>query len=299
MHDPISELRDRFVAQLSTPPANPSLTIDTPLANDVPWSPHLYDPSSKTAWHILAALPTSTRWHTRMREAAAKIPDLQVGICAPTHVLSDETVLDIADDLQAHIATINLDDDTSGFRLRTTVADVIYENRLALSHSRAAKILDRWLERCHSATTNHRKGITLEVLTAIMLSQVVGFEVKNRGISNRSQQMDVSVHNRRTGGILGSSELVFAEAKNWSNPVGTEEYYSVYRKIETRFGRSRLGFFITTDRFTAGVRDERLRDSRGQILVVPLDKETLPSIWRTGTSVTGNLEDAAIDAASI
>jgi hypothetical protein len=214
--------------------------------------------------------------------------------------LRNEELLLLIDEINAGVAAIEIDDDApAGVRRCTFAADLIYQERLTLVHKTAGKLLDRWLDRCHTATTNELKGVALEVVTALMLSQVAGFEVKSRNVANRSQQMDVQIHNRRMGGILGGSPLVFAEAKNWKNAVGTTEYYSVHRKIKTRFGTSRLGFFTTTDRFTAGVHDEMLRDSQGQVLIVPLDKETLPAIWREGKSITDNLEAAAIDAASI
>ena len=68
-----------------------------------------------------------------------------------------------------------------------------------------------------------------------------------------------------------------------------------------RYGMSRLGYFVTTDRFTRGVEIERLCDSKGDILIVPLDKNSLPQIWEGITeqdSITSRLEAATIDAAS-
>ena len=294
MHDPVRELRSLLTSALGG-----DLRSDAPIATNVHWSPHVFDVQNNTAWHIMSEIPDGMRWFTRMQEAARTVHGLRLGLCAPLHVLYDETVLDLADQIDTRIASFDADAENPALIFIATIADMIYEHRLALSHKAAALVLDRWLTRCHAATDNHAKGITLEGLTAVMLSQVAGFEVKARGISNRSQQLDVQIHNRRTAGILGQSELVYAEAKNWRNPVGTTEYYSVYRKIETKFGRSRLGFFVTTDQFTRGVTTERLRDSKGNILVVPLDRDSLPAIWRTGTSVTANIEEAAIDAANV
>jgi hypothetical protein len=58
-----------------------------------------------------------------------------------------------------------------------------------------------------------------------------------------------------------------------------------------------MGFFVTTDRFTQGVEREMLRDSVRDILVVPLDQESLPRLWRTGKSITETLESAVLKAA--
>jgi hypothetical protein len=78
--------------------------------------------------------------------------------------------------------------------------------------------------------------------------------------------------------------------------VGTVEYYSLLRKIQARHGYAKMGFFVTTDRFTEGVDLEARRDSMGDTLVVTLDGETLPAIWRKGQCITPNIEGAIIKA---
>jgi hypothetical protein len=297
--DPVAELQQALAAHIGKGNVgDPKLSFDKPLRAGIGWSPHLFERTAKRAWYCLSERPETGSWADRMRSAQTRWPALRLGVCAPQNVMFDEAVLDVVDELSAAAATVSADGTDDAVTVTPTAGDLIYEAGLKLSHQYAARVLDRWLKRCYDATGNDTKGVTLEVLTAMLLSQVDGFEVTSRGVSNRSQQIDVQVHNRRVTGILGSSEIVLAEAKNWRNPVGTVEYYSVYRKIETRFGRSRLGVFVTTDRFTEGVAAERLRDSKGNILVVPLDKDQLPSIWRKGTSITLNLEKAALVAAS-
>lgn len=80
------------------------------------------------------------------------------------------------------------------------------------------------------------------------MRQVAGFEVTQVGLSSRSQQLDVVITNRNVGGPLGMSPLVVVEAKNWTQPVGTQEYALFIRKLQTRHGRAKLGYFVTTDR---------------------------------------------------
>jgi hypothetical protein len=295
--DPVADLREALTSALMER-GTVDLKADKPLNAKIPWSPHLYDLKSRRAWHCLSEPPESNAWISRMRRARAMSPTLSLGVCAPINVMLSEEVLDAVDDLEASTATVMLGGSTADVTFSGSAADLIYEMGLKLSRDYATRILDRLLVRCAAAKTTDAKGVTLEVLTAVLLSQVEGFEVVSRGLSNRSQQIDVQIHNRRVTGLLGGSDIVIAEAKNWRNPVGTVEYYSVVRKIETRFGRSRLGFFITTDRFTAGVAVERLRDSKGGTLVVPIDKASLPSLWSSGDGITRNLEAAAIRAAS-
>ena len=298
--DPLGELRKRLVTKLTAENAAIKWRQDAAIGPSIRWSPHVMDDTNGVAWHILTDNVESDFWLRRMKAAGDARSDLQLGIALPEHLIFNEDLIQKLNDLNGRIALIDLEHSDSAVRLSKSVADIIYEKGLKLSTAIASQILDSLLDRCHAVSNTNEKGRTLELLTAVLLSQVDSFEVKTIGISNRSQQMDVVVHNRNTAGVLGRSEVVIAEAKNWSNPVGTTEYFSVYRKIETRFGRSRLGYFATTDRFTGGVELERLKDAKGRILVVPLDRQTLPKVWRDATDaapITRQLEEATLAAA--
>jgi restriction endonuclease Mrr len=109
--------------------------------------------------------------------------------------------------------------------------------------------------------------------------------------------MDIFVHNRNVGGALGGSPIVLAEAKNWVDPVGPNEYASFLRKLLSRHGRAKLGYLVTTGRFTSGVADERRRDSMADTLVVLIDGDELPKLWRDGDGITGGLEATTMLAA--
>jgi hypothetical protein len=108
--------------------------------------------------------------------------------------------------------------------------------------------------------------------------------------------MDVLVHNRNTSSALGLSPIVLAEAKNWRDPVDTNEYTAFLRKLQSRHGRARLGYLVTTGKFTAGVAAERRRDSMDQTLVVLVDGKALPLLWRGPKTITDNVEAATIRA---
>ena len=298
--DSLGELRKRLVSELRAQDAAVKLREDSPIDPTIRWSPHVQDDTNQVAWHILTDNIESEFWSRRMKTAREAQSGLGLGVALPDHVIVNEELIRRLSDLDCKIALVNLEEPDSKARLSCSAADMIYERGLKLSPAVACHILDKLLERCNEASDTTVKGRTLELLTAVLLSQVDGFEVRSIGISNRSQQMDVVVHNRNAAGVLGRSEVVIAESKNWSNPVGTVEYYSVYRKIETRFGRSRLGYFVTTDRFTRGVEFERLKDAKGGILVVPLDRNSLPNIWRAATDqapITRQLEEATLAAA--
>jgi hypothetical protein len=157
-------------------------------------------------------------------------------------------------------------------------------------------MLDVTLERALAAKTNAEKGVTLEVVVALVLSQVDNFEVADIGIANRTQQMDVLVHNRSVGGMLGSSPLVLAEAKNWRQKVTPVEHATFLRKLKARNRRAKLGFMVTTGEFTAGLALEARRDSMDDIIVVFVDGVTLPKIWRERGTITQQVERLVINA---
>jgi hypothetical protein len=300
--DPVDDLRDEFLRALQSGAQPVQVKIDEPLGAGIPWRPHVQDVTSGAAWHIISEAIESEFWIRRIEAARSALPKLTVGVVTPESLLNNEEVVVQLNDLGVQMAIIRRTKRGRKVVLFNSIADAIYHLRVKLTSEATERVLDRLLERCHTATTKKMKGVTLEVLTAVLLSQVKDFEVVTGNISSRSQQVDVVVHNRTTAGALGGSEIVIAEAKNWSVRVGTTEYFSVYRKIQTRSGKSRLGFFVTTDRFTRGVGLEQLRDSKGTILVVPIDKSLLPAIWRdlddeTGDSLTSRLENIVIASA--
>jgi hypothetical protein len=182
-------------------------------------------------------------------------------------------------------------------RIFASVPDFVVERRIKLDREVATEMLDAALERALVAKTNAQKGVTLEVVVALMLSQVDNFEVTDIGISNRTQQMDVSVHNRSVGGVLGASPIVLAEAKNWrTKPVTPNEQTLFLRKLQSRNGRAKLGFLVTTGKFTSGTGLEARRDSMQDTIVVCIDGRVLPTIWRSGESVTQRAERLVIEA---
>jgi restriction endonuclease Mrr len=129
-----------------------------------------------------------------------------------------------------------------------------------------------------------------------MFSQVEGFEVADRNISSATQEIDINVINRNTGGPLGGGAIVLAEAKNWSSPVDRKEYNAFAAKLRTRRGMAKLGFLVTTNRFTKPCYLEHLGERYLDDLIVLLDQERLPAIWRAHSSVTEGIERMVISA---
>jgi len=139
---------------------------------------------------------------------------------------------------------------------------------------------------------SYKKGALLELLVALMLSQVGGFEVTDTNISSKNQEVDVHVINRNNSGPLGRGQYVLAEAKNWKKPVPRKEYNAFASKVRSRRGMAKLGIFVTTGTFEAGVVLEGIRESAMDDLIVLLDKTTLPRVWRNNADMTRGLEEA-------
>jgi hypothetical protein len=204
----------------------------------------------------------------------------------------------LCNDLNAEIVVMPSEESAASSHPKyfASVADFIIENRAQLEITAAGKLLDSLFERAMSAEDGHRRGVLFELLVGLLLSQVRGFEVHDVGISNRSQQMDVLVQNRNAGGVLSASPIVLAEAKNWKDPVTPTEYAAFVRKLQSRHGRAKLGFLVTSGRFTEGVELERRRESVGEFLVVLVNGSQLIDIWRTDGAITEKIERLVITA---
>lgn len=233
-----------------------------------------------------------------MEEARAFDRDLNLVVCAPETVLLDEDTLLSLDSSDVQILRCeNTENGATVVGKISTLCDLVYEQSLLLGIDSARILLNRALDRAKAATDPNRRGVLLEVVVATMFSQARGLRVRDVGVSRRAQQLDVTVLNRNVGNpLLQNSPLIIAEAKNWRKPVGSEQYGWLHRKLLTSRGRAKLGFLVTSGRFTDGVYTEAVRDSREDHMIVLLDGETLPAVWNNYDDVTEGLEGAVYQA---
>lgn len=273
--------------------------INDEISPEIHWRPHVWEATTRKAWHIHTTRPETDSWFARIEKAKSIDATLRIGIAAPADALLDEEFLLQCATLDAAIIKFDapFDEDlipTLGFG---SVDDFIIETRAQLSEHGARSLLNLSYSRAISEPNSSRKGVLLEVTVALMLSQVNGFDVHDVGISNRTQQMDVLVQNWNVGGALSGSPLVLAEAKNWKDPVTPTEYAEFERKLRSRHGRAKLGFLVTSGTFTSGVTLERRRESLGETLIVLVNGVDLQSIWTGPSSITENVERMTIAAA--
>jgi hypothetical protein len=278
----------------------PGIVVDPNLGPAVPWRPHLYHPTTRRAWHILADTPPTSSWLDRMRAAQAAKTGLLLGVCAPREVLQSNAILQVLDEINAAVFPFEYDEkgalDLTAGSVSLSACEFVYEANLALEPKLAREMLDRAFRRALSEKNKHRKGTLFEVSVALMLSQVDGFKVLSRGISARNQQMDVQVDNRNVGTILAGGPVVLAEAKNWKSPPETKEFQSFESKVKSRRGRCKLGFFVASGDVTSGVYEEERRASKEDHLIVILDGKAFTNIWRTHKTVTEGIEAATHQA---
>lgn len=122
-----------------------------------------------------------------------------------------------------------------------------------------------------------QKEKALEELLAAVFAGIPGFTLSERNYHTATEEIDLVLRNASADPFwreMGS--LILVEAKNCqSQRVGKNEYVQFYRKLENRGGHYTLGFLICTERFAETLHQERLRDSKDRLRVVPIDGEDL------------------------
>ena len=121
----------------------------------------------------------------------------------------------------------------------------------------------------------HRKGRLLEDLLELLLKSVPGFFVTPRRRS-LDEEFDLVVRLDAAEAFWQQDgQYVIVECKNWSRPCDPKELDRFAAKLERRFGRVRLGFFVAASGFTDGWRSTLATMRRGSTLVVPVDGNDL------------------------
>ena len=79
--------------------------------------------------------------------------------------------------------------------------------------------------------------------------------------------------------------------------MGKNEYVQFYRKLENRGGHCTLGLLICAERFAETFHQERLRDSKDRLRVVPIDGDGLRQLVELedrGATLSGFVERAML-----
>ncbi len=129
--------------------------------------------------------------------------------------------------------------------------------------------------RMASETSPQRKGRLLEDLMELLLRSIPGFIVKSRR-RGRDEELDLVVRNESTDLVWGKdSQYFLVECKNWSRPCDPRELAHFRAKLERRFDRAKLGFFVAASGFTSGFLTTLAAERKSHHLVVPIDRTDL------------------------
>jgi hypothetical protein len=143
----------------------------------------------------------------------------------------------------------------------------------------------------------NEKGQLLEELSVRFFSEINDLKIIERQ-RTKTEEIDLLILNKSKEGIWQSeSTLILVECKNWTTKkAGKNEYVAFREKLINRRGRAKLGFFISGLGYAKTFFDEDLRNSKDDILIVPLLVAEIVDVLSNGKSVQEFIEQKYIDA---
>ena len=143
----------------------------------------------------------------------------------------------------------------------------------------------------------NEKGQLLEELAVRFFSKINGLKVIER-IRTKTEEIDLVILNECSEGIFKSeSPLILAECKNWTTKkAGKNEYVAFREKLINRRSRAKLGFFISGLGYAKTFFEEDLRNSKDDILIVPLEVSDILETLNDGKSVQEFIEKKYVEA---
>lgn len=156
--------------------------------------------------------------------------------------------------------------------------EAVRERRIAtLDRSQREQALrDLWKD-VRTAPDANRKGALLEDLLLLIFKSIPGFEKAETRRRNKDEEIDLLIPNESKDPfwVNEHSSYFLGECKNWSKPVGPDEFDRFVGKISRRHRRCRLGFFIAVGGFTAGFDSHLLTLRKDDELVIPLGPDDI------------------------
>jgi ActR/RegA family two-component response regulator len=136
----------------------------------------------------------------------------------------------------------------------------------------------------------NRKGKLLEDLMVLLFKTIPGFHQASVRRSNDIEEIDVVIRNESPDPFWANerTSYILAECKNWSKPVGVNELRSFLWKLERRYGRCRLGFFIAPGGFASSFKEDLRGERKDDLLVVLVGRDALREL------VTGSDRNAVL-----
>ena len=274
------KIRERATQWLS---AHGDVLTDAVLDDDLPWRPHLYCPCANIAVHLLLYPSIRDDYLDVFNQARARIDGLTIVVVGPIQFILSSSVLESGHRAEPHWVLMEECDRGVSYREYDTVLSLIYNEELLLPGSSYESIARLSYDRLLKAT-GQEKGRRLEHFLAFLFSQVPGFRVLGTTYRTATEEIDIVLQNRRTGGILDqySAPLILAESKNQTQRADKNAYVQFANKIRNRRQAVKIGFFISLSGYTRDCRLEALRDSREFFVIARLDSKDVER-WITAS----------------
>lgn len=153
------------------------------------------------------------------------------------------------------------------------------------------------IHRVKTTTDTDEKGKYLEELVARFFVQITGFHIIERK-RTKTEEIDIVIINNSDQDVWRTeSNLILVECKNWTKkPAGKNEYVAFREKLENRRGRAKLGFFISGKGFAKTFGLEDLRNSKEDLLIVPVDLKQLIDIIENQGDYSKELQNLYVNA---
>lgn len=146
------------------------------------------------------------------------------------------------------------------------------------SEETEAEIRETWAL-VKAETDKNLKGKLLEDLMVLLFKTIPGFHQTSPRRQNKIEEIDLLIRNESKDPLWAKEQaFLLVECKHWSKPSGAPELRDLLYKIERRFDRCRLGFFIAPGGFSGTFKDALLAERKDRILVVLIDGEALAKL---------------------
>jgi CheY-like chemotaxis protein len=169
-------------------------------------------------------------------------------------------------------------------KVRNAVDAVRERNFGRLDRGEAEERIQSIWQALQSEPDANRKGLLLEELIELLFRSIDGFHTIERRRRSEDEEIDLVIQTdpKHASFWARESTYILVECKNWSRPVGPEPFDRFQNKLQRRFGRAKLGFFVATGGFAAGFHSTRQTERKGDVLVVCIGPEDLATLVAAG-----------------
>lgn len=230
------------------------------LSGGLRWKPDLVRPGGAVL-HV--HLADRLRGYVFKRLAAASEAGIEPHVALPLTALDDENLLEELTRLEVvvHVLAEGLVPEPPDLLLGALSGHGRRPAVLVTEPTRIRLGQLGW-DACAKDGTSSARGKRLEVLLAFLFSQVEGLAVWDRNLRTDTEELDVVVIQRETGGrcwSLPGTKFMIVECKNWSTRVGQPQVSNLRVKMQGRRGTVRIGVLVAASEFTSDAMSQELR----------------------------------------